>query len=65
MPIIADEYQSAALEEFVDGIEVDIIKELFTEHSLEELQDLLEYHANRENYNICAAIRDCIQEKIK
>ena len=65
MPIIADEYQSAALEEFVDGVEVNIIKELFTEHSLEDLQVLLEYQTNRENFNICAAIRDCIQERTK
>jgi hypothetical protein len=65
MPIIADEYQSAALEEFVDGVEIDIIKELFTEYTLEDLQVLLEYHTNRENFNICAAIRDCIQERTK
>ena len=61
----SDEYQLAALEEFVDGVEVDIIKELFTEHSLEDLQVLLEYHTNRENFNICVAIRDCIQERTK
>jgi hypothetical protein len=65
MPIIADEYQSEALEAFIDGIEIDIIKELFTEHSLDELQVLLEYYTNRENFNICAAIRDCIQERTK
>jgi hypothetical protein len=65
MPNIATQQQSDALEQYVDELKVDVIKEIFTNHSLEDLQELLEYHTQRENNNICAAIRDCIEKKIK
>ena len=62
---IADDEVVDALEHYVEELQVDVIKEIFTDHSLADLQELLEYHTNRENYNICIAIRDCIKERIK
>jgi hypothetical protein len=62
---IATKQQSEALEQYVDEQDIDVIIEIFTDHSLTDLQGLLEYHTKRENFNICAAIRDCINDKTK
>jgi hypothetical protein len=62
---IADDEVVDALEHYVEELQVDVIKGIFTDHSLADLQELLEHHIQRENYNICIAIRDCIQDKSK
>ncbi len=62
---IADAEVVDALEHYVEQLPVDVIKEIFTEHALADLQELWEHHLQRENYNICIAIRDCIEDKTR